>query len=100
MNEFQINQNFIMGMSGQAVFMFAMLFLLWMMFRANTLAHERGSNLIQKILGTAISGSVLLCNFTCPKSSFKDSSFDALYEWRIDGKIISGWSMLASTFTN
>ena len=62
MNEFQINQNFIMGMSGQAVFMFAMLFLLWMMFRANTLAHERGSNLIQKILGTAISGSVLLFN--------------------------------------
>lgn len=62
MNEFQINQNFIMGMSGQAIFMFAMLFLLWMMFRANTLAHERGSNLIQKILGTAISGSVLLFN--------------------------------------
>ena len=62
MNEFQINQNFIMGMSGQAVFMFAMLFLLWMMFRANTLAHERGSNLIQKILGTAVSGSVLLFN--------------------------------------
>tara|TARA_B100000963_G_scaffold339766_1_gene337781 strand:- start:36 stop:449 length:414 start_codon:yes stop_codon:yes gene_type:complete len=62
MDEFQINQNFIMGMSGQAVFMFAMLFLLWMMFRANTLAHERGSNLIQKILGTAISGSVLLFN--------------------------------------
>jgi len=41
-----------------------MLFLLWMMFRANTLAHERGSNLFQKILGTAISGSVLLFNLT------------------------------------
>ena len=57
MTEFEINQNFLMGLVGQAVFTIAMLFLLWMMFRANTLAHERGSNLIQKILSTAIRGS-------------------------------------------
>ena len=62
MTEFEINQNFLMGLVGQAVFTIAMLFLLWMMFRANTLAHERGSNLIQKILSTAISGAVLLFN--------------------------------------
>ena len=52
MTEFEINQNFLMGLVGQAIFTIAMLFLLWMMFRANTLAHERGSNLIQKILST------------------------------------------------
>ena len=78
MNEYQINQNFIMGMSGQAVFMFAMLFLLWMMFRANTLAHERGSNLIQKILGTAISGSVLIFNLTACSASLISSSIEFL----------------------
>tara|TARA_A100001011_G_scaffold239175_1_gene247165 strand:- start:589 stop:1002 length:414 start_codon:yes stop_codon:yes gene_type:complete len=64
MDEFQISNNFATGFAGRAIFMFAMLFLLWMMFRANTLAHERGSNLFQKILGTAISGSVLLFNLT------------------------------------
>ena len=64
MDEFQISNNFATGFIGRTIFMFAMLFLLWMMFRANTLAHERGSNLIQKILGTAISGSVLVFNLT------------------------------------
>ena len=62
MTEFEINQNFLMGLVAQAAFTIAMLFLLWMMFRANTLAHERGSNLIQKILSTAISGAVLFFN--------------------------------------
>ena len=62
MDEFQINQNFVTGMIAQGVFTLAMLFLLWMMFRANTLAHERGSNLVQKILSTVISAPVLLFN--------------------------------------
>ena len=64
MDEFQISNNFATGFIGRAILMFAMLFLLWMMFRASTLAHERGSNLLQKILGTAISGSVLVFNLT------------------------------------
>ena len=64
MDEFQISNNFATGFIGRTIFMFAMLFLLWMMFRASTLAHERGSNLFQKILGTAISGSVLVFNLT------------------------------------
>ena len=64
MDEFQISNNFSTGFIGRAVFMFAMFFLLWMMFRANTLAHERGSNLFQKILATAISGPVLIFNLT------------------------------------
>ena len=62
MDEFQINQNFVGGIIAQGVFTLAMLFLLWMMFRANTLAHERGSNLVQKILSTVISAPVILFN--------------------------------------
>ena len=62
MEEFQINQNFVGGMIAQGVFTLAMLFLLWMMFRANTLSHERGSNLIQKILSTVISAPVIIFN--------------------------------------
>ncbi len=62
MEEFQINQNFVGGMIAQGVFTLAMLFLLWMMFRANTLSHERGSNLVQKILSTVISAPVIIFN--------------------------------------
>ncbi len=62
MEEFQINQNFVGGMIAQGVFTLAMLFLLWMMFRANTLSHERGSNLVQKILSTLISAPVIIFN--------------------------------------
>ena len=62
MEEFEINQNFVGGMIAQGVFTLAMLFLLWMMFRANTLSHERGSNLVQKILSTVISAPVIIFN--------------------------------------
>ena len=50
MDEFQISNNFATGFIGRALFMFAMLFLLWMMFRASTLAHERGSIYFKKYL--------------------------------------------------
>ena len=70
MVEFEISNNFSIGFIGRVMFMFAMLFLLWMVFKAIALAHERGSNLFQKILGTALSGSVLVVNLTawntCP----------------------------------
>ena len=62
MVEFEISNNFSIGFIGRVMFMFAMLFLLWMVFKAIALAHERGSNLFQKILGTTISGCVLIFN--------------------------------------
>jgi len=62
MAEFQIHDVYLGLMTNTAIFALLNIFLLWMMFRGVANAHEKGSNLVQKILGTLASVCVLIFN--------------------------------------
>ena len=62
MNEYQIVELYTGLMTNNAIFMAVNIFLLWMMFRGVNVAHDRGSNLIQKILSTVVSSCVIFFN--------------------------------------
>ena len=62
MDQFQVGMLYNGLFTSNAIFTGVFIFLLWMMFRGANQSHERGANLIQKILGSVVSLCVIAFN--------------------------------------
>ena len=76
MDKFQIGMLYNGLFTSNAIFAGVFIFLLWMMFRGANQSHERGANLIQKILGSVVSLCVIACNLNigCQDTSLQNPS--------------------------